>query len=350
MNTTKKIQVGLLGYGYAGKTFHAPLIAGTTGMALNTVCSSDAIRVQADWPAVRVVQDPQHLFFDPTIDLVVVATPNDTHFSLGQQALAAKKHLVVDKPFTLTLAEAQELAQKADKAGRLLSVFHNRRWDSDFLTLKKLLKQGTLGEVVYSESHLDRYRPVVRQCWREQEGEGSGLWYDLGPHLLDQALVLFGLPQALYLDLGKLRPLAAAVDYFHCVLSYPCHRVVLHATMLATVETARYIVHGTKGSYVKWGMDPQEESLKKGEQVTHPDFGQDRRDGTVTLSLDDRQIEKPLATERGSYPDYYAAIRDAIWGEGENPVPASQAIDVMMLLELGLHAFRQQKTLPVLAR
>ncbi len=226
-------------------------------------------------------------------------------------------------------------------------MFHNRRWDSDFLTLKALLNDGSLGEVVYFESHFDRYRPQVRQRWREQGGVGSGIWFDLGPHLLDQALQLFGKPERLFVDLGELRPGAQAVDYFHALLSYGDRRVVLHASMLAAAESPRYVVHGTRGSYVKYGLDPQEDRLKAGERLPQADWGYDMRDGVVTLSRDDLLAEKPLLNIPGNYPAYYAAVRDAIAGIGENPVPAADAIAVMALIELGLESARLQQALPV---
>lgn len=344
---TEKIRVGLIGYGYASKTFHAPLIVGTPGMELAAISSSDAAKVHADWPAMTVVSDPQTLFNDPSIDLIVIPTPNDTHFPLAQQAMAAGKHVVVDKPFTVTLSQAQQLQQQAEQSGQLLSVFHNRRWDSDFLTLKALLKDGSLGEVVYFESHFDRFRPEVRQRWREQGGAGSGIWYDLAPHLIDQALQLFGMPQTLFVDLGELRPGSQSVDYFHAVLNYGHRRVVLHGTVLAAAETARYIVHGTQGSFIKYGLDPQEDRLKAGERLPQADWGYDMRDGVVTLSRDGLLAEKPLLTIPGNYPAYYAAIRDAVNGQGANPVPASEAIKVMEMIELGIEAAKQQKALPV---
>ena len=168
------IRVGLIGYGYASKTFHAPLIAGTPGLELAVISSSDETKVKADWPTVTVVSEPKHLFNDPNIDLIVIPTPNDTHFPLAKAALEAGKHVVVDKPFTVTLSQARELDALAKSLGRVLSVFHNRRWDSDFLTLKGLLAEGVLGEVAYFESHFDRFRPQVRDRWREQGGPGSG--------------------------------------------------------------------------------------------------------------------------------------------------------------------------------
>ncbi|HDJ1439073.1 TPA: oxidoreductase [Serratia rubidaea] len=341
------LRVGLVGYGYASKTFHAPLIAGTPGLELAAVVSSDAGKVHADWPALPVVSEPQALFNDPTLDLIVIPTPNDTHYPLAQQALAAGKHVVVDKPFTVTLSQARALQQQAQQRGLLLSVFHNRRWDSDFLTLKTLLQEGSLGEVVYFESHFDRFRPQVRQRWREQGGAGSGIWYDLGPHLIDQALQLFGKPQTLFVDLGQLRPGSQSVDYFHALLQYGKRRVVLHASMLAAAEGPRYIVHGTQGSYIKYGLDPQEDRLKAGDRLPQADWGYDMRDGVVTLSRDDVLAEQPLLTLPGNYPAYYAAIRDAINGDGVNPVPAAEAIAVMEMIELGIESDKQQAALPV---
>ncbi|GAB54128.1 oxidoreductase [Atlantibacter hermannii] len=339
------IRVGLIGYGYASKTFHAPLIVGTPGMTLAAVSSSDASKVHADWPNVTVVSDPKQLFNDPSLDLIVIPTPNDTHFPLARAAMEAGKHVVVDKPFTVTLSQARELEAMAKSRGLVLSVFHNRRWDSDFLTLKGLIAEGKLGEVSYFESHFDRYRPQVRNRWREQAGPGSGIWYDLGPHLIDQALVLFGVPVSITVDMAQLRPDAQTTDYFHAVLTYPQRRVVLHSTMLAAAESARYIVHGTRGSYVKFGLDPQEDRLKAGERPPQEEWGYDMRDGVLTLAVGDELDAQTLLTVPGNYPAYYAAIRDALNGQGENPVPASQAIRVMELIELGIESAKHRSTL-----
>jgi predicted dehydrogenase len=314
-------------------------------MALAAVSSSDAAKVHADWPSVPVVSEPKHLFNDPNIDLIVIPTPNDTHFPLAKAALEAGKHVVVDKPFTVTLSQARELDALARSLGRLLSVFHNRRWDSDFLTVKRLLSEGTLGEILFFESHFDRFRPQVRNRWREQAGPGSGIWYDLAPHLLDQAVNLFGLPVSMTVDLAQLRPGAQTTDYFHAVLSYPQRRIVLHGTMVAAAESARYIIHGTRGSYVKFGLDPQEDRLKNGERLPQEDWGYDMRDGVVTRVEGEELVEETLLTIPGNYPAYYAAIRDALNGTGENPVPASQAIQIMELIELGIESAKHRATL-----
>jgi len=342
-----KIRVGLVGYGFASKTFHAPLIAGTTGMELAAISSSDAGKVHADWPHTLAVSSPQALFDDPSLQLIVIPTPNDTHFPLAKAALNAGKHVVVDKPFTVTFSQARELEALAKAKGLLLSVFHNRRWDSDFLTLKALLAEGTLGDVRYFASHFDRFRPEVRNRWREQQGAGSGIWYDLGPHLIDQALQLFGSPVAINVDMAELRPGAQTTDYFHAVLTYPQRRVVLHASMLVAAESARYQVHGTKGSYVKYGLDPQEDNLKAGARPPQEEWGYDMRDGVLTLVSGELMVEKTLLTTPGNYPAYYAAIRDALNGAGDNPVTVEEAVQVMELIELGLQSAEKRQTMPL---
>ncbi|MBD2798293.1 oxidoreductase [Xenorhabdus sp. 18] len=339
------LKVGLVGYGYASKTFHAPLIAGTPNVELVAISSSDADKVKKDWSTVSVVSSPEALFNDPNIDLIVIPTPNDTHYPLAQKALAAGKHVVVDKPFTITVEQAQSLKKQAEEAKLLLSVFHNRRWDSGFLTVKSIIKENKLGALKYYEAHFDRYRPAVRQRWREAAGAGSGIWYDLAPHLLDQAVQLFGKPQAITTDLGMIRPNAETADYFHAQLTYPNLKVVLHATMLAAVESPIYTLHGMAGSYTKYGLDPQEERLKAGERPPRADWGYDARDGYVTLSQGDNLVTNVIPTVPGNYGAYYAAIRDAILFGKSNPVTAGEAILIMKLIEAGEKSAKEQRTI-----
>ncbi|MDC9603836.1 oxidoreductase [Xenorhabdus griffiniae] len=339
------LKVGLVGYGYASKTFHAPLIAGTSNIELVAISSSDANKVKKDWSTISVVPSPEELFRDPNIDLIVIPTPNDTHYPLAQQALAAGKHVIVDKPFTITVEQAQSLKKQAEEANLLLSVFHNRRWDSGFLTVKSIIKENKLGTLKYYESHFDRYRPAVRQRWREAAGAGSGIWYDLAPHLLDQAVQLFGKPRAITTDLGMMRPNAETADYFHAQLTYPDLKVVLHATMLAAAESPIYTLHGMTGSYIKYGLDTQEERLKAGERPPRADWGYDARDGYVTLSQDESLVTKVVPTVPGNYGAYYAAIRDAILFGKPNPVTASEAILIMKLIEAGEKSAKEQRTI-----
>jgi predicted dehydrogenase len=347
--TPPPLRVGLVGYGYAGKTFHAPLIAGVPGLQLAAVSSRDAARVHADWPGVEVLADPRALVQRPDLDLVVIASPNDSHFPLARAALAAGRHVVVDKPFTLTLAEARELCALAHARSRLLSVFHNRRWDSDFLTLRVLVEQGTLGRVVHVESAFDRFRPAVRARWRESAAPGGGLWFDLGPHLIDQALQLFGWPEAITLDQAVLREGGLSDDWFQARLHYPALRVVLRASMLAATPSPRFVVHGSAGSWTKRGLDPQEDALKAGERPAwppRPGWGVDTGRSEVTLAQGEALVSEPWPLQRGCQGAYYAAVHDALRGQAANPVPPEQAVAVMALIEAGQRSAREGRTLP----
>src|SRR5579871_2377508 len=263
MPLTADIRVALIGYGFAGKTFHAPLIAATPGLRLRTVATRQPENVLRTFPSIRVT-DPKTAFADKDTDLVVIATPNESHFPLAQTALLAGKHVVVDKPFTTTLAEAEALADLSRAQGRLLSVFHNRRWDSDFLTVKAIIEQDLLGEVVHLESRMDRFRPQIRDRWRERSGPGSGLWFDLGPHLVDQALQLFGMPQRVSATISAQRPGAQTDDWAHVLLDYGRRKVILHCSLLAASGTPRFMVHGTRGSAIKRLPDQQEAQLLAG--------------------------------------------------------------------------------------
>jgi predicted dehydrogenase len=339
------LRVGLIGYGYASKTFHAPLIAGVPGLQLAAVSSRDPAKVHADWPALPVHADPLELIARPDIDLVVVPTPNDTHEALARAALRAGKHVVVDKPFTVTLAQAQALTQLAGAQRRVLSVFHNRRWDGDFLTLQQLLRSGTLGRIVHLASHFDRYRPDVRARWRETPGPGSGLWFDLGPHLLDQALQLFGWPQGIQLDRATLRDGALTDDWFHAQLRYEGLRVTLHASTLAAAAGPRFAVHGTRGSWVKQGLDTQEGALKAGARPAwppHPGWGADPGPAVLTVPQGEALVSTTTTLAPGRYGDYYAALREAIVSGAPNPVPAEQALQVMALIERGIASADQR--------
>ncbi|KAA8920778.1 oxidoreductase [Xanthomonas sontii] len=331
--------LALLGFGYVGRTFHAPLIAHTPGLHLHTVVSRQAEAVNAAWPQARVVADAAQAFADPRIDAVVIATPNQTHAPLALAALAQGKHVLVDKPFTLDVAEAQQVLAQAQRADRIVSVFQNRRWDGDFLGVRALLEAGTLGEIAEFHSHFDRHRPQVVDRWREHALPGSGLWFDLGPHLLDQALQLFGPPQSLQADLALQRPGAQTVDYVHAVLRYPRLRVVLHAGSLVAANGLRFALHGSGGSYVKHGLDTQEAQLRAGVAPGAPGWGEDPLPGQLRLvGADGTHAVQTLPAPRGDYRDCYAAFREAIAGRAPAPVDAAQALAVMRLLEAGVRS------------
>lgn len=345
------IRVGLIGYGFAGQTFHAPVLSATPGLVVAAIASSQPLKVRADWPGVPVEPDAAALLARPDIDLVVVATPNAQHHPIAKAALEAGKHVVVDKPFTLDAAQAREIAALAQQRGRLLSVYQNRRFDADYLTLRDVLASGQLGRPVYFESHFDRFRPEVRDRWREQAVPGAGLWVDLGAHLLDQAVQLFGRPDTLQLDTAALRDGAQVEDHFHALLRYERGphaplRVVLHATTLAAHAAPRYILHGTRGSYVKHGVDPQEDALRAGGRPGGDDWGVDPAPGELkVMAIENWVRESTVPNRRGNYVDYYAEVRDAIHGVGPNPVPPEEAVALMELLDLGARSATEGRAL-----
>lgn len=333
------LRVGIIGFGLAGQTFHAPLVRTTPGMAITAVASSDAAKVRAALgPSVTVLADARALAVSELVDLVVVASPNATHFELAALALGAGKHVVVDKPFTATVEEAQRLAAMADERGVVLSVFHNRRWDSSTRTAAKLLADGTLGSVRHAAIHFDRFRPQPQARWKEEAADGGGTWMDLGPHMLHEALHYFGWPLAIQADLATLRPGGQADDCIHARLRYADGlRVEVAASMLTAAPRPRVALYGTRGSYVKQDLDPQEANLKAGHLPGADDaaWGIDTDQGILSLEEDGVMRASPLATENGAYPEYYRRLRDAILGLAPNPVPPAEAIAVMQLLEAG---------------
>jgi predicted dehydrogenase len=342
--TTTSIRVALIGYGYAGKTLHAPLITHTAGLELAVVASSRPAAVRGDHPAAEVMTTPLDAATRADVGLVVIAGPNATHAPLAEAALCAGKHVVVDKPFTVTLAEARALAELAAERGLLLSVFQNRRWDSDFLALHAALQAGRVARVTHFESRFDRFRPLVRDRWRERAGPGGGIWFDLGPHLVDQALQLFGLPQRVGGLFACQRDDAVAEDWFQVQLDYGRLQATLSASVLVGGGLPRFAVHGTGGSWLKHGLDVQEEQLKAGLAPGGPGWGVDPQpashfpgDGTVVRE----------AVAAGDYRIYYAAIGEAIRGRGANPVPPAQAVATMAVLETAAQAAREGRMRPL---
>jgi predicted dehydrogenase len=329
-------RVALIGFGYAGRVFHAPLISATPGLTLAVIGSRQGTGVRSVYPDAEPVSDPLSAARHPDADLVVITTPNDTHAPLAEAALRAGKHVVVDKPFTITLAEARALAALAEQVERVLSVFQNRRWDSDFLAVRREITGGRIGEVVELRSEMSRYRPEVRDRWRERAGPGSGVWYDLGPHLIDQALVLFGPPESVQADLRVQRRGGSAVDWFHAILGYGPMRVILASSMLATDAPARFLARGAKGSLTKRGGDVQEDQLLAGKTPGSSGWGLDP-DPLVFVRGDERAPAE-LAVPPGNYLGFYTAIRDVIRGEGDLPVAPAEATTVMAVIEAGLQS------------
>jgi predicted dehydrogenase len=334
--TKKTIRVALIGFGFVGKTFHAPLIQSVPGLELAVVSSRHPDTVRRDVPGAQVLADPEGAATHPDVDLVVIASPNETHVPLATVALNAGKHVVVDKPFTITLEEARGLGKLAQTRQRLLSVFQNRRWDSEFLGARAIIKEGRLGEVLHFESHIDRFRPEVQSRWREMAGPGAGLWYDLGPHLVDQTLRLFGLPGKVDAKLVKQRPGAQTDDWFHVLLDYGSLQAILHGSLVVAGGVPRMIIHGTRGTWLKYGLDTQEEQLRLGMVPGSDGWGEDPQHGLFYGGSDKKAIEVPLP--KGDQRQYYFGIRDAILSGAPNPVTPAQAIAVMAVLETAIQS------------
>lgn len=331
----RPIRVALIGYGYAARTFHVPLIQADPRLSVELVASSRPGDVRADLPGVTIEADPVRAVAAPGIDLVVIATPNHTHFPLAQAALRAGKHVVVDKPMTPSLVEARELEATARTHGRLLAVFHNRRWDSDFLSVRQAMDEGLIGEIRHFESRIERFRPQVRDRWRERAGPATGLWWDLGPHLVDQTLMLFGWPDTVQANLARQRSGATTDDWAHVVLGFGPTRAVLHAGMLAAIPGPRFVMHGTRGSLVKTQPDRQEQQLIAGMRPGDPQWGVDP--DPLQWRCDDGPAQTRTAMV-GDQSRFYVELADAVANNAPNPVPPDQAIRVMAVMDAAMRS------------
>jgi len=333
------LNVGLVGFGFAGRVFHAPVIRVVEGLRLTTIVQRSGAPDPryADVECVRTVDE----LLTRAIDLVVIATPNSSHHPIAKQCLVAGRHVVIEKPLCTTVAEAEELVRLSHERLRVLSAYQNRRFVGDFVTLQHLLSAGLLGRVAIFESHFDRFRPQLKPAaWREQPQPGSGIWFDLGAHLLDQALVLFGIPQAISADIRIEREGAATDDAFDVTLHYAHMRALLRASMLATAPGPTFAVHGTKGSFVKYGLDPQEAALKAGRSPDESNWDAEPSEmyGTLTTPEGIRVIQ----TIPSSFTHYYENVRDAILGKAQLAVMPEQALNVMRGLELAVVSSQQR--------
>jgi predicted dehydrogenase len=330
------IRVGLIGFGFVSKTFHVPLLKATDDYKITAVSSSHPADVKPVLPDADVVSDPEALATHPEVDLVVIASPNETHAPLAEAAMSAGRNVVVDKPFTITVEEARHLAAVAKGTDVLLSVFQNRRWDSDFLTVQDAIRRDLTGRVVLFESRIDRYRPEVRDRWREIPGPGAGLLYDLGPHLIDQTLLLFGVPDSVQATLANQRHGARTDDFFHLVMGYGEMVATLQAGSLVSGGTARFSVHGDRASVVKQNPDAQEDQLRAGVLPGSRDWGLDPDDAVLYdgATGDTRTLKAARGDQRG----YYVALREALHGRAPNPVPPEQGATVMAIIEAALRA------------
>lgn len=348
----KTVKVGIIGFGLAGRVFHAPVINSVVGLVIKSIYTSNSEAIEhinTNYPLAKVVSRPEDIINDEEIELVVVATPNTTHFQYAKEALLAGKNVVVDKPFTVTSQEADKLLQIAEEEGKLLSVHQNRRWDSDFLTVKNIISNQLLGNMVEYEAYYHRFRNNIKAGWREEPQPGGGILFDLGSHLIDQALCLFGLPKEITADIRIQRPEAKVDDSFQVILGYPGLKVVLKSGMLVKESLPRFILLGDKGSFVKYGLDPQEEALKRGDfPKDNLSWGLEDEDiwGIINTEVKGVNIRGRVESHRGDYRQFYTNIFNSINGVEELQVKAHEARNVIRIIELALESSKEKRTLP----
>jgi scyllo-inositol 2-dehydrogenase (NADP+) len=347
------VRVGLIGFGLAGQAFHAPVIRGVPGMELACIVERRGTRAREKYPDVRVARTLEELLADKEIQLCVVATPNDSHFELTRTCLLAGRDVVVDKPFAPTLAESEELVRLAEERGRLITVYQDRRWDGDFATLKKIVQSGTLGDVVEYECRFDRFRPEPKpNAWRERADQpGAGVLFDLGPHVIDQALVLFGEPRSITASAFCERATSQVDDSFDVCLEYTNSgtglRALVRARIIAFAPGPHFLLHGTKGSFVKYGVDPQEARLRAGDFPQGTDWGADWGEEPESLWGTLSRVGEPsvkVKTERGDYRGFYANVRDAIEKTAPLEVTPQQALRTMRAIMLAHKSSRERRT------
>jgi scyllo-inositol 2-dehydrogenase (NADP+) len=330
------LRVGLVGFGMAGRVFHAPLISSVDGLELAAVVERHSDQARQRYPDVKTCRSLEELLADASIPLVIVASPSGTHFEVATHALAAGKHVVVDKPVSVTSAQVAQLIQQARSQDRLLIPFHNRRWDGDFLTLQKLLHEHQLGRIVHIESRFDRWNPgAARRPWKDNPEQGGGVLLDLGTHLVDQALLLCGKPLGVSAEVLRERDGEGSDDAFTLRLRYERCFVTLGANALSAPAGPRFHVRGTRGNFRKKGVDPQEAALNKITRISAPNWGQENQSewGQLCVDVEAGMVSRPVPTLAGDYRNFYAAVRDALHGQSAPPVAAADAWRVARILE-----------------
>jgi len=359
----REIGVGVVGYGLGGRVFHAPFVSAVPGLKLVSIMTSKADETEKAYPSVRISSSIEDLLADKSIELVVVSSPNETHFDLASRALNAGKHVVIDKPFAATSQQSRQLADLAKNKGLHVVPFHNRRWDGDFLTIRKILADGSLGRVVTFESHFDRFRPTPREnTWKEAGNPANGMLFDLGPHLVDQVLSVFGAPEAITASVRSDRDQTEIEDAFDITLHYPGKNskgLLAHCrtSYLACINAPRFLVHGTHGSFIKYGLDPQEPALVGGAKVPTmgaPHVWLEEKESAwgklavaPVLSDPTMLVEKVIKTEPGDYRGFYANVRDAILGKAPLTVTPEDGYRVIKLLELARESSDKRCTLKI---
>ncbi len=342
------IKTGVVGYGISAKVFHLPFIASQTDeYELVSILQRRGEEAKEKYPFVQLVRTIEELVADPQLDLIVITTPNDTHFPYAKMALEAGKHVVLEKPFTNTTAEARQLVDIAAKSGKNLSVYQNRRYVSDFRTMREILDKQLLGEVHEFEAHYDRYRAEERPgAWREAPLPGSGILYDLGAHIIDQALYFFGMPLRITADIRQQRPHARVDDYFNIWLDYGFNKVILHAGMLVREPGPRYMIQGTKGSFIKYGEDPQEARLRAGEAPHGEDWGKEKEAtwGLLHTAINGEMIKEKYPSHTGSYADYYHDLYQTIMNGAPLAEKPEHGYNTIRIIELAIQSHHERRT------
>jgi scyllo-inositol 2-dehydrogenase (NADP+) len=340
------INVGLVGFGLSGRYFHTPFLSVNPRFHLKKIASSRPEAVRDFDPAIEWVATPDELFDDPAIELVFICSPNETHVTYARQALEKGKHVVVEKPFALSEREAIELLELAQRQGRIATAYQNRRWDSDFLTVRRLLTEGALGTLIDYECRYDRFTPVPpdSQSWKEKAGIGRGNLYNLGPHLLDQALHLFGKPDTVQATLRIIRPNSYVPDYFDIRLGYTDKIVRLESSLMIYQNQLRFSLHGTAGSFIKGGLDPQEERLRVNQLPDQPNWGAEPEDRWGTLYHDGRT--EVIASKLGNYTPFYDNLYEAIVNGAKPAITPTDIQQLARVIDLAIESNATQRTLP----
>ncbi len=335
------INTAIIGYGLSGRVFHAPFIHTNENFELKKVVQRKGNLAREQYPNVEIVRDYKDLLSDPDLELVVIATPNEFHFQMAKDCLEAGKHIVIEKPFMPTSAEAESIINLAEQKGLNIFVYQNRRFDGDFMTIQQLVKAQWLGNINYFEAHFDRFSPErTRAAWRDEELPGSGILFDLGSHLIDQVLCLFGKPLSLRAKVEKQRPGSRVDDFFEISMIYPDMTAMVTAGMLVKDHELRYRVEGSSGKYTKFGIDVQEKNLKKGLMPVGDDWGEEPASewGHLSMSKDELVMEGTLKTKAGYYMAFYDNVYEVLRSKGEMAIKPSEAMEVIRMIELAFES------------
>ena len=341
------VNTAIIGYGKSAKQFHVPLIKSIPGFKVISVLQRSQSDALEDFNDINIVRNLKDLLKDDSIDLVIITTPNHLHYEQAFDCLNADKHVVVEKPFTITSDQSEKLIRLSREKNRVLTVFQNRRWDGDYLTLRKIIEEGRLGNILEFESNYDRFRRLKKEeVWKETAIDGSGILYDLSPHLIDQALQLFGMPEEVFADIGYQRR-GKADDWFRIDLFYPILKVTLKAGMLVSDPTPRFILRGDQGAYVKYGMDVQEEQLAAGMSPNREGWGiePESNHGILYSNVDGKKQEESIETLKGNYAEFYVNLKNAILSKQDPPVDPESAKNIIKIIELAIESNQQRRVL-----